>query len=68
MPRNEFKAGDFREEDPALEEEALSQEVVPVEDDPHQWPTATLAELRKTPGFTTTAEHFNSKDEPLQGL
>lgn len=38
--------------------EAQSQEVAPVEDDPHMWPDATrptLAELRKSGESTTNA-------------
>lgn len=36
-------------------EEDLSQEVDPVEDDPHQWPSSTVGDLRRGPGDTTSA-------------
>src|SRR4051794_32432859 len=43
------------------EHEDLSQEVHPVEEDPHMWPAATrsaLADLRKVPGLSTTRRHI----------
>lgn len=40
------------------EHEDLSQEVPPIEEDPHLWPESTLADLRKEPGFATTEAHL----------
>lgn len=43
------------------EHEDLSQEVPPLEEDPHMWPAEarpTLADLRRAPGATTTEAHI----------
>lgn len=55
MPRNEFADHPGKGE-----EEELSQEVEPIEVDPHMWPEetkVTLAALRKS-GESTTAAHI----------
>lgn len=44
--------------------EAASQEVYPVEEDPHAWPAATrpaLEQLRRVPGLSTTQRHIAEK-------
>lgn len=48
-------------------DEDQSQEVAPVEEDPHMWPAETeptLADLRKSSGATTTEAHL--QDLPRQ--
>lgn len=57
-------------EGPAAEHEDLSQEVHPVEEDPHMWPRGSLADLRQRPGFSTTqshiAERYSNEDNVLE--
>lgn len=57
-------------EGPAAEHEDLSQEVDPIEDDPHMWPRGSLADLRSEPGFSTTrshiAERYSSEDNVIE--
>lgn len=57
MPRNEFMNHEHSEDtgkNPPEEEEAI-QEVEPVEVDPHRWPQATEALLRKSDQSATEA-------------
>jgi hypothetical protein len=57
-------------EGPAPEHEDLSQEVHPVEEDPHMWPKGSLADLRGIPGGATTqahiAERYSNEDARLE--
>jgi hypothetical protein len=57
-------------EGPAAEHEDLSQEVDSGEDDPHMWPSTSLAGLRGRPGFSTTqahiAERYSNEDAHLE--
>ncbi len=58
-------------EEPAVVTSDPSLEVVPAEDDPHMWPKGTsLADLRKSPGATTTqahiAERYSNEDAHLE--
>lgn len=56
--RGEVTVNQIREFKGLEKLEALDQEVDPVEDDPHLWPSTTVAELRKSSGLTTTAAHI----------
>jgi hypothetical protein len=57
-------------EEPTPVHEDLSQEIEPVEVDPHMWPTGSLADLRSEPGFSTTrshiAERYSDEDNVIE--
>lgn len=70
-PNKEFRARDWENPEPEVED--LSQEVDPVEDDPHEWPEATRKPLKaglSRPSLATTVRHiaeiYEAKDQPIR--